>query len=86
MVDEDAGELLADGLVDEDGGHGGIDAAGQPADHPLETHLLLILWTISVLKCAIDQSPLAPQISMAKFFKSRAPSGVWTTSMWNCVA
>ena len=34
VVDEDAGELVADGLVDQHRGHGGIDAAGQAADHP----------------------------------------------------
>ena len=31
-VDEDAGELVADGLVQEQGGDGGIDAAGEAAD------------------------------------------------------
>ena len=34
MIDEHAGELLADRLVDQHRGDGGIDAAGQPADHP----------------------------------------------------
>ena len=33
MVDEHAGELLADRLVDQHGGDRAIDAAGQPADH-----------------------------------------------------
>ena len=33
VVHEDAGELVADGLVDERGGHGGIDAAGEAEDH-----------------------------------------------------
>ena len=32
MVDEDAGELVADGFVNEDGGDGGIDASGEAAD------------------------------------------------------
>ena len=41
VVDEDAGELLADRLMDQHGGDGGIDAARQPADHPVEAHLLL---------------------------------------------
>ena len=31
-VDEDAGELVADRLVDQDGGDGGVDAAGEAAD------------------------------------------------------
>jgi len=29
VVDEDAGELVADGAVDEGGGDGGVDAAGE---------------------------------------------------------
>ena len=33
VVHEDAGELVADGLEDERGGHGGIDAAGEAEDH-----------------------------------------------------
>ena len=33
VVDEDAGELVADRLVDQHGGHRAVDAAGQPADH-----------------------------------------------------
>ena len=34
VIDEHAGELIADGFVDQDRGNGGIDAAGKPADHP----------------------------------------------------
>ena len=34
VIDEDAGELVADRLVDQHRGDGRIDAAGQPADHP----------------------------------------------------
>ena len=33
MVDEDAGQLLADRFVDQDGGDRAVDSAGQPADH-----------------------------------------------------
>ena len=33
VIDEDAGELVADRLVDQHRGDGGIDAAGQAADH-----------------------------------------------------
>src|SRR5690349_7981243 len=33
VIDEDAGELLADRLMDQHRGDGGIDATGQPADH-----------------------------------------------------
>ena len=44
VVDEDAGKALADGQVDQHGGDGGVDAAGQGADdavvrpHPLPQH------------------------------------------------
>src|SRR4026208_252541 len=41
MVHEDAGELLADGFMDEDGGHRAADPAREPADHLLEADLLL---------------------------------------------
>ena len=34
MIDEHAGELVADRLVDQHRGHRGIDAAGEAADHP----------------------------------------------------
>ncbi len=40
VIDEDAGERVADGLVQQDGGDGGIDAAGQAADHLRAAHLL----------------------------------------------
>ena len=43
VVDEDAGQLLADRLMDQNGGDRRIDPARQPADHPVETHLLLDL-------------------------------------------
>ena len=40
VVDEDAGELLADGAVDERGGHGGVDAAGEAENDFFVTDLL----------------------------------------------
>ena len=33
VVHEHAGELVTDGLVHQSGGHGGVNAAGQAADH-----------------------------------------------------
>ena len=39
MIDEHAGELIADRFVDQHGGHGGIDAARQPADDAAFAHL-----------------------------------------------
>ena len=38
-VDEHAGELGADGAVDQGRGHGGVDPARQRADHPGAAHL-----------------------------------------------
>ena len=39
VIDEDAGELVADRLVDQHRGDRRIDAAGQAADHPPVAHL-----------------------------------------------
>ena len=40
MIDEDAGELVPDRLVDEDRGDGAIDPARQPANDPAVADLL----------------------------------------------
>src|SRR5687768_14166275 len=40
MIDEDAGELIADRFMDEERGDGGIDAAGEAADDAPPPHLL----------------------------------------------
>ena len=40
MIDEDAGELLADRFVDQHGGDRRVDAAGQAADHAALADLL----------------------------------------------
>ncbi len=47
MVDEDAGELLADGLVDQHGGDGGIDATDSPQITRSKPTCFLIMWTSS---------------------------------------
>ena len=39
VVDEDAGELVADGLVGEEGGYRRVHPAGKPAHHLLVAHL-----------------------------------------------
>src|SRR4029453_10881897 len=39
IVDEDAGELIPDGLVNEGRGDAGINTSAQTEDHPLATHL-----------------------------------------------
>ena len=84
-VDEDAGQLLADRLVDQHGGHGGIDPAGQAADHLALAHLLAdACATISSRKLAMVQSPFRPAILWVKLRSISAPRGVWATSGWNC--
>ncbi len=40
VIDEHAGELVADRLVDQHRRHRAVDAAGQPADHPAAPDLL----------------------------------------------
>jgi hypothetical protein len=40
VVDEDAGQLLADGLVDQHRGDRAVDAAGEAADRPSANDLL----------------------------------------------
>ena len=39
VVDEDAGEVGADGAVEQDGGHGGVDATGKAEDHAVVADL-----------------------------------------------
>ncbi len=43
VIDENASELFADRLVDENSGNRGINTPRKPADHPVEAHLLLDL-------------------------------------------
>ena len=52
VIDEDAGELLADRLVNEHGGDRRVDAARQSADHPALAHLLADLLDRLVLEGA----------------------------------
>ena len=74
MVDEDAGELVADRLVDQHRGDALIDAARQPADDaPLPTWAR-ILAISAERKCAIVQSPGRPAILCTKLEISLAPS------------
>jgi hypothetical protein len=85
VVDEDAGQLVADRLVDQHRGDGGIDAARQPADHPALADLRADRSIASLAEGAMVQSPLQPAILCTKLRSSLAPSGVCTTSGWNMV-
>ena len=86
MVDEDAGELLADRFVDQHRGDRRIDAAGQPADHAALADLLADFSIASSLKARMVQSPGRPATLRTKLRSSAAPCGVCITSRWNWVA
>ena len=59
VVDEDAGELVADRLVDQHGRHRAVDSARQPADDPALADLRADLAISAALKCAMR--PVARQ-------------------------
>ena len=61
VIDEDAGELVADRLVDQHRGDRRIDAAGQAADHPPAARPAARMRAISVArKPAMVQVPDSP--------------------------
>ena len=83
VIDEDAGELVADRLMDQHCGDGGIDAAGQAADHLARPTWARIFSIASSRKARMVQSPVRPATLRTKLRISLAPSGVCTTSGWN---
>ena len=86
VVDEDAGQLVADCLMDQQGRNGRVDAAGQAADDCLVADLLAD--AVNGLLTIGGHRPVALDAGDAwtKFSRSLAPSGVCTTSGWNCTA
>jgi hypothetical protein len=62
VVDEHAGELVADRLVHERGGDRGVDAAGEPADHPLVADLLADRSTCSSMMLPSSSRPAAGDV------------------------
>ena len=65
MIDEDAGELIADRLVDQQRGDGRVDPAGEPADHAARRPTCARMRATSVARnCAMVQSPAQPAIAM----------------------
>ena len=86
VVDEDAGELLADGLVDQHRRDRGIDAARQAADHLAASDLGADLLDRLLLEGAHGPVALQPAMLRTKLRRIAAPCGVWTTSRWNWVA
>ena len=86
VVDEHAGELLADRLVDQHRGDRGVDAARQAADHPALADLRADLLDRLLLEGAHGPVAAQPAILRTKLRRSAAPCGVCTTSRWNWVA
>ena len=83
VVDEDAGELVADRLVDQHRRDRRIDAAGEAADHPAPPDLLADAGDRLVLE--LRHRPVAgePGDLVHEIRESFAPPGVCTTSGWN---
>jgi hypothetical protein len=83
VIDEHAGQLLADRLMDEDSRDGAVDAARQAADDAAGADLGAMSAILPARNSAMVQSPASPQTWRTKLASSLAPSGVWTTSGWN---
>ena len=86
VVDEDAGELVADRPVDERRRGRRVDAAGEAADDAAVADL-----GADPLDLLVDhrgRRPAArsqPAISRRKRSRISVPYGVWTTSGWNWI-
>jgi hypothetical protein len=66
VIDEHAGELVADRLVDQHRGDRGIDAAGQAADHPALADLGADFLDRLLAERAMVQSPVSPATSCGR--------------------
>ena len=83
VVDEDARELVADGLVHEQRGDGGVDAAGERAEDALAADL-----GADPLDLLLDHRGGRPGGRRAgdvveEVLQRSVPCGVCTTSGWN---
>ena len=86
VVDEDAGQLVADRLVDEQRRHARVDAAGEPADdlaRPRPARGCGAIWS-STIEAALHVMS-QPQTSPRNVLRMSCPKGVWTTSGWNWI-
>ena len=84
MVDEDAGELIADGAVHERGRDGRVDAAGEPADDPAR----LPTCSRGPLGGLVDEGLHGPRAGAAadaldEVREDATPPSVCATSGWN---
>ena len=84
VIDEDAGQLVADRLVDQHRGDRAVDAAGKAADHPALADLGADVGDLGGADIRPSSSRRRrPQTWRTKLASSLPPSGVWTTSGWN---
>ena len=87
VVDEDAGQLIADRAVQQRGHDAGVDAAGQPADHAIGAHQLA-----NALDGLVDDVDHRPHRRDARRYRAGSvrmicwPYSVCATSGWNWVA
>ena len=85
VVDEHAGELVADRAVDQRRGHARIDAAGQAEDHLLVADLLAD--ARDGLLDVVAHDPVGPgagDVEHEAVEQRRGPARVCVTSGWNC--
>ena len=85
VVDEHAGEAVADGALDERGGHRGVDAAGEPADRPAVADLRADGLDLLVDdRCGGPGRPAMPAISCRNRSSTCWPCASGSTSGWYC--
>ena len=83
VVDEDAGEAVADRLVHDQRRDGAVDAAGEAADRAGVADLARTRSTCSSMTCVAVQVGVQSQASNRNHLSRSVPKGVWTTSGWN---
>jgi hypothetical protein len=84
VIHEHAGQLIADGLVQERRRHRAVHPAGQPEQNVFPAHLGADAG--HGLGHVVAHLPVArvPQMSRTKRRSTAAPCLVWVTSGWNC--
>jgi hypothetical protein len=83
VVDEHAGQLVADGAVDQRRGHAGVDAADRPRMTSSSAHLSRMRATASSTWSRITQSGRRRRCQH-EALEQRRPCTVCVTSGWNC--
>ena len=86
VVDEDAGQLIADGAMHQHGRDRRIHAARERADDAPVADGLANAGDGLVDEALRRPVGLTPQISKTKLRRICVPCGVWCTSGWNCTA